>query len=99
MTAASSLRRRLSGTARLFSSDIVRRLGQEEITAGRRAEAVELARVLGAERVRLDRHPTDRITPVFARVGNTEVQPCPLPWRAGGLKRAAGQLSALAHPA
>ena len=69
----------------LFSGNIVRRLGQEEVTAGGRAKAVECARMLGAERVRLDRHATDRIAAANARVGNAEVQPHPAPRLAGDI--------------
>jgi hypothetical protein len=43
-------------------------LGQEQIPAGGRAEAVELTSILSAERIRLHRHPTDRVTPTYARI-------------------------------
>ena len=66
--------------------------------AGGRAEAIQLTGMLGADRIRLDRHSTDRIAVILARVGNVEVQPCPLPWFGAHIECAADQLGTFAHP-
>lgn len=58
------------GRGLLRRSDVVPRLGEEQVAAGRRAEAVQLALVLGAERLRPHAHPADRVAPAHAGVGD-----------------------------
>src|SRR5688572_12807190 len=78
---------------------ILPRLCQKQLATCRRAEAIELARVLGTDRSWADWHPADGVAPADTGVGDMDHDRCPLPRLAPDRQSSAGQLGPLAHAA